>query len=511
MTHSASQSGRLAATILVFLLAPATRAQQENVLDVGSRSQLLLDPALVYEAERIAFTPHAARKHPANPLLRADQPWEGWYASTFGGTVLFDAQERRFQMWYTCPGDGAFFTGPVTCYAVSRDGLQWEKPPSGTLAAKNGKPHNAVAAADCPSVFHDADDPDPARRYKMIGYVPDRGYLALLSPDGLRWCEQGPKPIVPISYVDDVIAAFRDRRTGQYVALPKMMTPIFGRQRRSIYLSSSRDFRHWSKPEPAFFADRRDDLGSLARLERVRSLLSFPDNFNVMRTEYYGSGAYVAESCVVGFPWVFTISANVPKRGNQEGPIEVQLAVSRDLETWSRPFRTPIVPLGKPGDWDGGMILSASQAIDVGDEVWLYYGGANHTHGTPILYDDEAARRQTKYTTAIGLATWKRDRFVSADGPAEGGTLTTVPLRFTGKRLEVNAVTKSKGEVRVELLDAAGQPLPGLRPSGPITGDGLRHAVRFPDRADLAALAGKPVCLRFHLCDAELYAFAFRE
>src|SRR5439155_22061871 len=139
----------------------------------------------------------------------------------------------------------------------------------------------------------------------------------------------------------------------------------------------------------------------------------YADNVNVMRTEFYGAGAYSAESCVVGFPWVFTITANVPKRGNQERPIEVQLAVSRDLETWSRPFRTPIVPLGKPGDWDSGMILSASQAIDIGDEVWLYYGGANYTHGAPILYDVAAEGRGTKFTTAIGLATWKRDRFVS--------------------------------------------------------------------------------------------------
>jgi hypothetical protein len=135
-------------------------------------------------------------------------------------------------------------------------------------------------------------DAEPSRRYKMICFDVSRGYMALTSPDGLKWTEQSCTPIVPISYVDDVISAFRDRRTGQYVALPKMMTPVFGRPRRSIYSSSSYDFRHWSKIEPALFADRRDDLGSLARLERARPLLNYPDNFNVMRTEFYGSAAY---------------------------------------------------------------------------------------------------------------------------------------------------------------------------------------------------------------------------
>ncbi len=499
---------------LVLLLPspPDIRAQQENILDVGTRSQLLLDPDLVYESDGIAFTPHPARKHPANPLLKADQPWEGTYVSAFAGTVLYDKHEQLFKMWYTGPGDAAYFNGGhyATFYATSKDGLQWDKPLVGSRKAKNGQPHNCLGAFACPSVFHEPADKDAARRYKMICFDEDRGYLALTSPDGLRWAEQSPKPIVPISYVDDVISAFFDRRTGQYVALPKMMTPVFGRQRRSIYLSSSQDFRHWSKPEPAYFADRRDDLGSLARLERVRPLLNYPDNLNVMRTEFYGAGAYVAESCVVGFPWVFTINANIPKRGNQEGPIEVQLAVSRNLESWSRPFRTPVLPLGKLGDWDSGMILSASQAIDVGDEVWLYYAGANYTHGAPQLYDAPAEKRGPKSAESIGLATWQRDRFVSADGPAAGGTLTTVPLRFAGTRLEVNALTKAKGEVRVELLDAAGRPLGGFPPSEPIGGDSLRHIVVFPGKPDLASLADKSVCLRFHLRDAELYAFAFR-
>ena len=491
-------------------MLPALHAQQQNVLDVGTQSQLLLDPALVHESERITFTPHPARKHPANPLLKADQPWEGWYASVFAGTVLYDAQQRVFQMWYTSPGDANYFRGVSTCYAASPDGLAWSKPPVGTRPAKNGLPHNCVGPFDCPSVFHDPREPDPARRYKLICFDVDRGYLALTSPDGLRWVEQSPKPIVPISYVDDVVTAFFDPRTGLYGVLPKQSTPVFGRVRRSIYLATSPDFRHWSRPEPAFIADRRDDLGSLARIERVRPLLSYPDNFNVMRTEFYGAGTYAAESVVVGFPWVFTINANVPQ-GNQEGPIEVQLAFSRDLEIWSRPFRTPIVPLGRPGDWDGGMILSASRAIDVGDEVWLYYGGANYTHGQPVLYDAATAERQKQYRTSIGLATWPRDRFVSADAPAGGGTLVTVPLRFTGQQLEINALTKSDGEIRVELTDAAGRPIADFEQSEPLVGDNLRHRVVFPGQTDLAALVGRPICLRFHLREAELYAFAFRD
>src|SRR5436190_19204829 len=234
-------------------------AQQQNVLDVGSRSQLLIDSQAVYEARGITFTPHPARKHPNNPLVVADQAWEGWYVTAFAGTVLFDEAAHRFQMWYGAPGHPDFFDGGVICYATSADGLRWEKPAIGTIKSRNGQSHNAVSPLLCPSVFLDARDEDPSRRYKMVCFDKDRGYLTLLSPDGLHWNGQSAPPFLPISYVDDVISSFRDRRTGHFVALAKMSTPVFGRVRRTIYSSVSPDFQHWSNIEPAMVADRRDD------------------------------------------------------------------------------------------------------------------------------------------------------------------------------------------------------------------------------------------------------------
>jgi len=230
----------------------------------------------------------------------------------------------------------------------------------------------------------------------------------------------------------------------------------------------------------------------------------------VMRTEFYGLGTYSAESCTIAFPWMFTIN-NDGRFGNQEGPGEIQLAASRDLLHWERPFRTPCVPRGKLGEWDCGFFGTAARAIRVGDEVRLYYGGANYTHGTPCLYFAKGTGRQTKFTGSIGLATWKLDRFVSVDGPAEGGTLTTVPVRFKGKRLKINAATKAGGQVVVELLDAAGRPIKGFESSAPFSGDELRHTVRWAGGGDVSALAGKPVTLRFHLKNARLFSFAFRE
>ena len=173
----------------------------------------------------------------------------------------------------------------------------------------------------------------------------------------------------------------------------------------------------------------------------------------------------------------------------------------------------PASSAARPTQWDPGFIVTQSEALRVGDEIWLYYTGANYLHGTPCLYRADDPKRKTDYTGSIGLAIWPLDRFVSVDGPAEGGRLTTVPLAFTGNRLELNVNANHRGQpgsVRVELLDAAQKPLPGIGPSDEIKIDSLRHTVTWAGNPDVSAWQGRPISLRFHLTSAELYSFAFR-
>jgi hypothetical protein len=479
--------------------------------DAGSRAQLFVDRVLVRDSERVAFTLHPARKHPRNPLVRADRPWEGWRLEIYGN-VIHDAEERLYKMWYIGESRGAFrdLANP-TCYAVSSDGIAWEKPPVGTLASDKYSKHNAVTGADLASVIKDNADPDPARRYKMITFIDspksERGYHTMLSPDGLAWRRHSQTPIAPAA---DVITGYYDEARRLYVGFPKIGTEIRGHRRRVFYTITSADFEHWSEPRLALYPDLADDAGSLARIEEARHILDRPDDPTLMRTEFYGMGFYPHESCTLGFPWVFTINNN-GRYGNHEGPFELQLAVSRDLEHWERPWRVPCVPRGRKGEWDEGLFVTPSRALRVGDEIWLYYGGSNYTHGTPCLYRAEGTGRLTRYTGSIGLATWKLDRFVSADGPAEGGTLTTVPLVFSGSRLELNAATRAAGRITVEILDAAGRPIEGFGPSDPWRGDHLRQNVTWRGSTAVEKLKGSPVSVRFHLRAASLFSFAFRE
>jgi hypothetical protein len=484
--------------------------------DVGSRSQLFVDQLLVRSTSNVAFTLHPGRKHPRNPLVVADRPWEGWRLSLFG-TVLYDEEERLFKMWYIGEPT-AYFPRYSTFYATSKDGIVWEKPLVGTVASPKIGRHNAVLYSGLlASVMKDRAEPDPARRYKMIGFLyrpnPVIGAATMVSPDGLNWTLLSKKVICESA---DVITGYYDPSRRLYVAFPKQMVQVAGHERRCFSLMTSEDFLTWTRPRLVLVPDPRDDAGSLARIEEVRPILDVPDDPKRMRTEFYGVSAYQAESCTLAFLWMLTINNDAHRfeghEPNQEGPGELQLAVSRDLEHWDRPFRIPCVERGKLGTWDCGFFEAAAQALRVGDEVWLYYHGGNYTHGTPCLYAEKDAGgkdtgRKTRFSGSIGLATWKLDRFVSVDAPAEGGTLTTVPLTFVGNRLELNAATKPGGSVTVEVLDLAGKTLARSRA---FAGDELRHRVVWNDGTPLSSLAGKALTLRFHLKSAELYAFAFR-
>lgn len=490
---------------------PAAPKSNGSPVQIGSTTQLFVDQMLVRSSENISYCLHAARKHPANPLIKADQPWEGWRIGLYGN-VLYDEALKKFRLWYTSD-TSADFPNFAVLYAESDDGIAWRKPLIGTIDDAHGsRRHNAVLnESHLPSVMKDERDPDPQRRYKMIAYIhkdkPVGGPHSFVSPDGLHWTKVSTDPICRSN---DVITAYFDEQRQLYVAFPKHSTAVRGQVRRCFAMSTSKDFITWTAPRYVFTPDLRDDAGSLARIEEVRSQLDVPDDAALMRTEFYGIGIYPAESCTLAFPWVFTINNNA-RYGNHEGPSEIQLASTRDLETWERPFRTPIVPHGKPGDWDCAFLATQSRALRVGDEIRLYYDGANYTHGNPCLYREEGTGRGTKYTASIGLATWPLDRFVSADGPSDGGTLITVPIVLTGQRLELNAdASKPGAQITVEFLDAAGKPDAAWSVSDAVTDDSLRHNVTWKGKNDVSTLAGKTVSVRFTLRDAALFSFGFR-
>ena len=69
---------------------------------------------------------------------------------------------------------------------------------------------------------------------------------------------------------------------------------------------------------------------------------------------------------------------------------------------------------------------------------------------------------------------------------------------------------KLDGEVRVEVLDEAGQPLAGFGGDDAVSAtelDALRWQPRWKQHKDVSGLRGRIVQLKFHMRDARLYSF----
>ena len=146
-------------------------AAQEQPIKMGRYRQLFVDNHVIAEMQGVRQVLNQPEKHPANPLLICDRPWEG--LAPFVRTVLLDDERETFRMWYLgfAPGQRP------GCYAVSADGIHWEKPDLGLLGANNMIPWGSARG-----IVYSPEDPDPARRYKNLN-----GRIGACSTDGFTW------------------------------------------------------------------------------------------------------------------------------------------------------------------------------------------------------------------------------------------------------------------------------------------------------------------------------------
>jgi hypothetical protein len=329
------------------------------------------------------------------------------------------------------------------------------------------------------------------------------------SPDGINWTQWSHQDI---GDCDTQSIAFWDRRIGRYVLYtrrnPNAGTPTRSRLVRRL---ESDDLEHWENETVVMEADAVDNASYVSPTPKPpvdyygADVFRYPDD----------DGLYVMLSQPFwhfkrrppGERWGIKDIEN-PRSGENLGPatIDVRLAVSRDGTTFQRlGGRRPFLTLGPAGAFDSRMVWAIPNPVRMGDELWVYYVGGNTDHDGFV---DPAAPRAM---SGIAVATLRLDGFVSADADYEGSELTTRKLRFDGSRLEVNLDTGGGGSLRVEILDEAGTPLPGYTRDDAtlLCGNSVRMPVTWGDREDVAALAGKPIRLRFLMRDCKLYAFGF--
>lgn len=468
-------AGLVPAIVLITVFRPAAAAD----LDLGSQRVLFVDDWLIQGMTdtRLVMHPPTARE----VALTLTEPWEG--ANSAYGVVLQDG--KQFRMYYRGSGNEP---REYTCVAFSNDGINWTRPNLGLVACRDSKENNVFFTAEAKAFWESHNftpfiDQNPAarpdQRYKAITVTkvpPDnhKELVAYVSRDGIHWKLLRPEPIISTGSFDSQNVAFWDIVRREYVCYLR-----HGRDGvRSVMRATSSDFVNWTEPQWCEFGRQPDQFYTNAITQYFREphlYLGFP-------------GRFVPQRKTVG-----------PDQRQTDGVSDAVMISSHDGLHFLRPFMEAFLRPGpNPGNWGNAHINNTplSGLLRTGPGEISMYWFEN--------YED---------VPWIRRGTVRLDGFGSVQAGFDGGQFITKPFTFKGNRLVLNFATSAVGSVRVEVQDAAGQPIDGygLDDCVEVYGDEYDRTVKWAGGADVSKLAGQVVRLRWVLKDADVYAFQFRD
>lgn len=412
---------------------------------------------------------HPMRRESIDPVLPADGGAEG---TAIGyATAVREAESGQFRLWYMTHADH------TVRLAISSDGMEWERRGP---AVDEGERFSIDNLALMPV----GPDADPwCTDAQLAGYAycngpPDtpRGVHCLRSMDGERLQVREPG-ILP--GVGDRSSLYLDEITGEYslISRPSGRTPGFRSgelvRGRSANLWKGRDLITWENQGIALKYDDAD-----------RSDVEIYG----MQPFRYGQG--------------FLALVEVYYRGVER--LQTQLAHSADGVHWERVEpRDPVLAMGGQGAWDSHWVVSTNNPPFLqGDRLLVLYSGASTKHGS-----------KNRHRRSIGLASLRRDGWVSLEAGRTEGVVVTVPLPLERPmQLELNVDCRT-GYISTEVLSAEdGKESTALSlyeaESSKVEAiDSVRHPVRWGERAVVDPVQGGRCHLRFAMMQGSFYAF----
>lgn len=460
----------------------------EPPLEVDDRKQLFIDKRFIARSEGITLETNPAQK--LGPILDgAGKPLLGHVSR-----VIEDQ-------------------GKIRLY-VGHDGVEIFESDDALHFKSTGR---SIGGGIFSTIFLDPHDADPARRYKLflLKSQPkfDRatdGVHAFTSPDGLNFVEVGR--VLPC-FTDNPAIMLWDERISKHVVYLRALAYDSPNQRRIARIELDDPLKPWPHRES-------QDPRAFLSTENVPVVLQADDEDEPNSDIYYNAATIYGGAQDVYLMFTtqfrhFTPQVHpflvTPRPGQWEdfGPLEVQLAVSRDGVHWQRPSREPYFPTGLVDEWDRWYAVMGPGIARRGNYLYQYYNSSGRLHdGAYVRAEYEKSAPQMG---GIGIVRQRLDGFVSADADYRGGWLETPPFTFRGKELRLNIDTGAMGTAFVELRDADGQPIPGftLNESEEICGNFIDQRVYWKGSADVGSLAGRPIRIYFKLKRAKLYAFQF--
>ena len=495
---------------------------------------LFIDDFEIESKQNLKRTFHPPEK--VGTALKPDKPWEDPFGCACP-MVIRDPDEDILKMWYWNSKDGL-----SDLYAISEDGLNWEKPILNLVEIDGSTENNKVktpgrigpgAVFYCPeSTVSEGED----KLYRTVSWIPggewSQRYLPIFSADGLDWHtadNQDKEPGISGDGVgdtgtfllaDEAFPMMRDDIPGRYVAFPRLHARIgrFGRRAVGMTYTNSTPNRarlmlDWPRPCLVLAPDLIDDEMARERLDKAYTdgIIHYKDPVDY-HCEFYTMQPWTVGNVFLGAVYVFDVSMDMGKHGmwNQHGIMETQLVYSRDLVHWERlGDRQPWIARGESGEQDCAMIHFDSIPVRVGNWMYQYYSSGNLPHPSvnqQWLYEQRRLIKAGKRhpLQAIGCARFRPDRYISLSAGNRSGQVMTKAMTVSGSVLRVN-IDAVGGELQVSALTESGQAITGYEQSKPITGDNIEAEVEFEN--NFADLEEQQVKLCFMLQNAKLFSY----
>jgi hypothetical protein len=521
---------------------------QQTPLAIGHEPQLFLDDWIIASTSGLTRALH----QPVKKGLIKDERGNDWErGGIYHGNVVCRDRSGRFHMTYRYhwwdPGvrdlspnigdDKAHWFRETIGYAYSDDGLHWHKPKLGLIDAPFGLrriddfPFEEALGMSrennlgCPIDFMidlnaHGSLPDPARRFLLRVVKKDDTHPFAADVEqqmyfARDWPEFAADPNWKqnLTAVQGTLSPRGFRSMAGYDRAAKVWFQVcqdrlgnwIPRNGRDIARFYSPDLVTWYGPElvlPVAADENRDAKDWIEYMDLDAWWVGGPN-----------TGAWL------GALAVFHGDRSDPeyqmptiKNVWRKGTVQARLVLSRDAgKNWQRVGNKSVwLPCHDKDDGYDRLVFP-NKPIRVGDELWVYYSAWDGDH-LVFRRDGSTWYKDRLRNARTALATLRYNGYVSFDAHDEPGELITKPFVCDGKSLVVN-LRAPMGELRVEVRDRQGKPIPGLNLADchAATGDGVARAVTWRDQASLQEVKGRPIQLRFVLRNAALYSFEIQD
>ncbi len=499
------------------LLFPDAASGREP-LALGSRKHLFIDGAILEHNGGAGFV--------SNPPRRAERVIGDIEGEFRKHLTVVEGDDGLIRIYNSVEDDHlAVYT--------SRDGVEFERPDLGN-GVFNGHRNIAIAenVGGLGNPFWDPQAP-AEERWKYFSDYKRRGIYLFTSIDGYHWTRH---PTVVLQFRSGTQSStFYDDQRQRYVSYHRsgiFHTPAGDTQRSSVVTEhedlrrplpfnpiTQQEYRnlreHYPLREPLpWFADN-------GPLTPGGFGMEFPHRFDPTPADPVGVDFYLTKA--MKYPWApdtylaFPVGyfhyendgpevrkiLGAPERGRGSGPLETQLAVSRNGLDWQRHPRPAYVGIGRHEGRDVKTAYIAHGMIRRGEEIWQYYFGETQYH---------SAHTRDPGGRGVYRLVQRLDGFVSLDSPYDREvTVVTRPLVFEGDTLQLNIDTDALGYAQVGLMDERGEAIEGFSVDEClyINGDFVATDVEWLTGKDVSRLAGRTVQLVFRMRGSKLFAMQF--